>query len=288
MSVEATDWARHKAPMIRTDAGKPDSTSRAILAELAEHADKFGAECFPSVLHMQWATGYDERTIQRALARLKAGLLISPVGLTREGCVKWQLHMGKERPDSDMETLLKAAEEKAQQNARYQAKHRKKVKGVDASGTETPLPIDGDVSTSGDVRDSASLSKELSVPTSGILRPNVRDAAPPEPSVNHQENHQITITGGAPPPDPRRPESPSAPRNEHENSISMGGDQPPIAETFTHDRAREANTDGFIPPPQCGYPDCNRGWILPLDDTPPYQCPNCNSNVVPFRERRTA
>ena len=49
-------------------------------------------------------------------------------------------------------------------------------------------------------------------------------------------------------------------------------------------RAREPNEDGFIPPVECGYKGCVRGWVIPTDplaDNEP--CPKCSPNVVVFR-----
>lgn len=41
------------------------------------------------------------------------------------------------------------------------------------------------------------------------------------------------------------------------------------------------------PPPQCPEPTCARGYVLTADNRIE-KCPRCNSNVIPFPERRSA
>ncbi|MBB5118708.1 helix-turn-helix domain-containing protein [Streptomyces eurocidicus] len=97
MSNEAVKWAMDDAPMLRTDKGKPDTTARHVLQALAEHAHKDGSNAHPSLLRIQYRTGYDRRTVQRAQRRLEDAGLISANGAVR-GCTRWKLHLEKRRP----------------------------------------------------------------------------------------------------------------------------------------------------------------------------------------------
>lgn len=80
------------------------------------------------------------------------------------------------------------------------------------------------------------------------------------------------------------------PRNQEEPLEEKRKETPGFHEPVTLARASPAaDRDGFIAPPQCGYPECSRGWIIPSDPSKlPHQCPRCNSNVIPFPDRRTA
>ena len=62
----AVTWAMDHAPMPRTEKGKPDTTARHVLQALAEHASPTGTDAHPSVLRIQYRTGYDRTTVQRA------------------------------------------------------------------------------------------------------------------------------------------------------------------------------------------------------------------------------
>jgi hypothetical protein len=43
-----------------------------------------------------------------------------------------------------------------------------------------------------------------------------------------------------------------------------------------------------IPPPKCAEPTCAKGFVLVGDPPMPARCPRCNSNVIPFPERKSA
>src|SRR5690349_4023008 len=104
------------APMLRTDKGRPDSTARHVLQVLAEHARSDGSNSHPSVLRIQYRTGYDERTVQRALRRLEAGGLIKQQG-TVQGRKRWRLQLHLQRPEFDWAELEAEAEEAKKQAA---------------------------------------------------------------------------------------------------------------------------------------------------------------------------
>ncbi|MEU7092953.1 helix-turn-helix domain-containing protein [Kitasatospora aureofaciens] len=106
MSHEAVTWAQENAPMLLTDKGHPDTTSRHVLGVLAEHARKDGTNSRPSLARIQYRSGFNRRTIQRALNRLAAGGLIEETGTTTNGVPIWKLAMHRVRPASDWEEIL--------------------------------------------------------------------------------------------------------------------------------------------------------------------------------------
>lgn len=181
--------------MLLTSRGKPDTTARHVLQALAEHAHKDGTGAYPSVLRIQYRTGYDERTVQRALRRLEDGKLIAAEGAVN-GRTKWRLSLRLRRPASDWEELEADAE--ADRAAAAERKRRSRAKRVthsdDVTVTHSECVTDADVthSESGrhelqmrDVTHSASGRHALNAP----LTTN-------QPSLQPPENQ---------PPDGRRP-----------------------------------------------------------------------------------
>lgn len=140
MSGEVVTWALYQAPMLVTDAGKPDSTSRFVLAVLADAAHRDGTESFPGVERIQFATGFNKRVIQRALDKLhKAGLIVEDG--TRYGQKQWKLAIALRRPDSDKAELAAAQEERRRAETKYRQEYRAGVRrrpGKEVSGTENP------------------------------------------------------------------------------------------------------------------------------------------------------
>jgi len=140
VSNEAVTWAMDHAPMPRTDKGKPDTTARHILQVLAEHASKTGGNAHPSVLRIQYRTGYDRTTVQRALRRLEKGALIKRAGTT-DGRVRWQLAMNLRRPDTDWKDLER--EEDDGRAAAAERKRRSRAKAVTHSKSVTVTDLEG-------------------------------------------------------------------------------------------------------------------------------------------------
>ncbi|MFF4403776.1 helix-turn-helix domain-containing protein [Streptomyces sp. NPDC001404] len=134
MSTEAVKWAMDDAPMLRTEKGKPDTTARHVLQALAEHAHKDGSGAHPSLLKLQYRTGYDRRTVQRAERRLEAAGLISADGSVH-GCIRWRLHLNVQRPASDWAELV--AEEEAERAAAAERQRRSRAKRVTHSDDVT-------------------------------------------------------------------------------------------------------------------------------------------------------
>ncbi|MEV4053004.1 helix-turn-helix domain-containing protein [Amycolatopsis sp. NPDC049688] len=214
MSVEAVHWALYDAPMPLTEKGKPDSTARYVLVVLADHADADGTNSYPSPLRVRWATGLDERTVTRAIARLQAAGLIVYDGVSRYGTKRWALALNRRRGDT-FEHHLEAAEQvrRVESERRQARRDRAAIEAV--SGTQSP----GQPTA---VRDAESRRPGVSVPASGTQDPDVRDAAPPEPPVEPSENHQDP--GGTLPPDPLRRDDPQAGRlNDPATSPFDGG-----------------------------------------------------------------
>jgi DNA-binding transcriptional ArsR family regulator len=123
VSTEAVKWAMDDAPMLRTDKGKPDSSARYVLWALAEHARPDGTNAHPSVLRLQYRTGLDDRTVQRALRRLEKGGLIKATG-TVQGRTKWRLAMHLRRPEFDWAELEAVCEEQKKATAERVRRHR--------------------------------------------------------------------------------------------------------------------------------------------------------------------
>lgn len=115
------------APMPRTEKGKPDTTARHVLQALAEHASSTGTDAHPSVLRIQYRTGYDRATVQRALRRLEKAGLITKDG-TREGRTRYKLAMELRRPATDWSELER--EEDEFRAAAAERKRRSRSKGV--------------------------------------------------------------------------------------------------------------------------------------------------------------
>ena len=157
MSYEAVKWAMDDAPMLLTGKGKPDTTSRSILQALAEHAHKNGTGAHPSILRLQYRTGYDRRTVQRSLRRLEEAGLISRDGVVQDR-IRYRLAMHLARPATDWEELERAEEADRAATAERVRKHRaarSKSKPVTHSEgvTSTPVTHSEDVRNALEVRD---------------------------------------------------------------------------------------------------------------------------------------
>lgn len=175
MSNEAVKWAMDDAPMLRTDKGKPDTTARHVLQVLAEHASSKGTNSHPSVLRIQYRTGYDRTTVQRALRRLEAGKLIAKDG-TVESRTRWALAMHLVRPASDWEALEReeddfraAAAERKRRSRNKSVTHSTPVTVTDANAVTV---TDGE-SVTGDVTDGTPSRHALNAwPSRTERRPN--------------------------------------------------------------------------------------------------------------------
>ncbi|MGW9245799.1 helix-turn-helix domain-containing protein [Streptomyces badius] len=201
MSTEAVDWAMDKAPMPRTEKGKPDTTGRHVLQVLAEYANPAGANTHPSVLRIQFRTGYDRTTVQRALRRLeKAGLI------RRDGSVdsrtRWQLAMEMVRPASDWTDLER--EETEYRAAAAERKRRSRSKGVTGAESVTvtdakPVTVTDAESVTGDVTDSAPSRHALNAqPSRTQRRPNHQ-----QPPVNQLHKDSCPPPASEPDPGPQ-------------------------------------------------------------------------------------
>ncbi|MFE7583608.1 helix-turn-helix domain-containing protein [Streptomyces gardneri] len=164
MSHQAVTWAMDDAPMLLTEKGKPDTTARTVLQVLAEFAHADGVNAHPSVLKIQYRTGYDRRTVQRALRRLETAGLIVNAGAVHD-CVNWTLRLALRRPASDWDDL-KAAEE-VERAAAAQRQRKARAKRVTQSDAVTGEGVTDSVSARHafeecDVTDSAAARHGLS------------------------------------------------------------------------------------------------------------------------------
>ncbi|MET9445533.1 helix-turn-helix domain-containing protein, partial [Streptomyces sp. NPDC006610] len=203
MSTEAVTWAMDHAPMLRTEKGKPDTTARHVLQALAEHASPTGTDAHPSVLRIQYRTGFDRATVQRALRRLEKGGLIAKDGV-REGRTRYKLAMGLRRPATDWADLER--EEDEFRAAAAERKRRSRSKGVTHGESVTVTDSEGVTvthgeSVTGDVTHSKSVRHALKVRSSRTERsPNH-----PQPSDNQ------LLKDSSPAADRDEPQTPAAP-----------------------------------------------------------------------------
>lgn len=213
MSYEAVRWALYDAPMLVTSAGKPDTAARFVLIARAERADKGGRNTYAGTADLIRSTGFDERTIERAERRLeRAGLLIR-AGISHLGTVLWHLDMSQKQADGNQSLADARIEKRRKSDAARQQRMRERRKGES---------IEGDVSTKIRVTHSESV-------TSRTQNPDVTDLNDVTSRTQRPPNHQGqppveppggTATGGAPPPDPWRPHSPSARGTDEQNPLT--------------------------------------------------------------------
>ncbi|WEH40762.1 helix-turn-helix domain-containing protein [Streptomyces sp. AM 2-1-1] len=196
MSTEAVTWAMDDAPMLRTDKGRPDSTARHVLQVLAEHARPDGSNSHPSHLRIQYRTGYDERTIQRALRRLETGGLIKSDGSVN-GRRRWRLQLHLKRPAFDWAELEAEVEDAKKQAAERQRRSRSKrvTPSETVTVTHSESVTEADVTHSGDVTEggvthSASVSHALQVRDVTHSASGCHALSAPLTTNNHQPNHQ--------------------------------------------------------------------------------------------------
>jgi hypothetical protein len=213
MSYEAVRWALYDAPLLLTSAGKPDTAARFVLVARAERADKTGRNTYAGTADLIKATGFDERTIERAERRLeRAGLLIR-AGFSHLGTVLWHLDMKQKQADGNQSYADAQVERRRKADAVRQQRMRERRKAES---------IEADVSNKIRVTHSESV-------TSRTQNPDVTDLKGVTSRTQRPPNHPLkppveppggTTPGDAPSPDPWRPHSPSAPGTDENNSLT--------------------------------------------------------------------
>ncbi|MGW0579942.1 helix-turn-helix domain-containing protein [Streptomyces sp. NPDC002920] len=204
MSTEAVTWAMDHAPMPRTEKGKPDTTARNVLQVLAEHASPTGTEAHPSVLRIQYRTGFDRATVQRALRRLeKAGLIVKD-GMT-EGRTRYRLSMDLRRPATDWSDLER--EEDEFRAAAAERKRRSRAKGVTHAESVTVTDSEGVTVTHGE-----SVTADVTHAKYGRHALKVRSSRT-ERSPNHQQpsDNQLHKDSSSPAAASTEQQAPAAP-----------------------------------------------------------------------------
>lgn len=143
MSNKARDWAAHHAPMLPTESGANDTTARHVLLELADHSNAKTGQCNPGMAHIEWATGYDQATIKRALLRLERGGLISKDGRV-SGEQNWKLSTEMQRPRTDLLFIeARIAEQRRVESYKRSSRRRKaKVSGTESAGHPSVEDLD--------------------------------------------------------------------------------------------------------------------------------------------------
>lgn len=231
------------APMLLTLKGKPDTTSRHVLQALAEFAHADGTEARPSLLRVQYRSGYDRRTVQRALRRLEDGKLITAKGLVN-GCTNYTLEMSRVRPASDWASLK--AEEERERAAAADRQRRARARRVTHS----------DDVTSDGVTDSASArhafeARDVTHFASGCHALNAAQSfsePPTEPPLNFGDGRRPTTgsegarTGGS-----------AARQDEHQEEVPYAavgtvvrGFPKRLSGLFAEDRPIPAAVEGAI------------------------------------------
>jgi hypothetical protein len=202
------------APMLLTDKGKPDTTARHVLQVLAEYAHPDGSEARPSIMRIQYRTGYDRRTVQRALRRLEAGGLTRAEG-TKNDCTVYRLAMKAVRPDSDWKAL--EMEEERQRDSDAERQRRSRARRVTHSNDVTVT--DAESVTGRDVTHADDVSHALCVPTSRTQNPDVTDGTPPDPSFEPSGESSLSPSAAS-----DRPQ-PAAGQGEREINASLSTDK---------------------------------------------------------------
>ncbi|WP_081655932.1 helix-turn-helix domain-containing protein [Amycolatopsis vancoresmycina] len=243
MSYKAVAWALYEAPMLLTEKGKPDTTARLVLVAMAEAAHEDGTNAYPSPLRIHWATGLDERTVSRAIARLERAGLIQQDGTVRSGTKRWTLTIGLRRTDSWEDCQAAAEKVRRVESDRRQARRVRALSGTKNPGqlalgspSESPTDRDRETSETTYVRDAESRRPALRVPASGTQNPDVRDATPPEPE-EEPPGEPGSESGGTLPPRPLRRDDPSGHLNDQASKPPVPpADQPPTPRNAPHAR----------------------------------------------------
>lgn len=72
MSIQVLGWALEYQDLpLDNRTGRPSPSAKLVLIALANHADRDGANCFPSVDTICWYTGLSERAVQYTLRELE-------------------------------------------------------------------------------------------------------------------------------------------------------------------------------------------------------------------------
>lgn len=199
-----------RAPMPRTEKGKPDTTARHVLQVLGEHAAADGSNAHPSVLRVQYRTGYDRTTVQRALRRLETAKLIERDGSV-DGRTRWRLAMKLVRPESDWSDLEReendfraAAAERKRRSRSKRVTHAESVTVTDSKG----VTVTDAESVTGDVTDFTPSRHALNAsPSRTERRPNHQ-----QPSVNQLHKDSLSPPAQTDPPSPAEQEPGNKPR----------------------------------------------------------------------------
>lgn len=120
--------------MLKTQAGKNDSTARLVLVSLAEVGRGDPIEAFPSLARLRYVTGLDMKTVQRALQRLEEAGLIKESGRRGEGVVVWQLMTDVRRPETDKGAIDAEVEEHRERD------RQRKRKAPDSGALRPEVP----------------------------------------------------------------------------------------------------------------------------------------------------
>lgn len=194
MNYKVVQWAMYDAPMLRTAADRPDVTARHVLQAMAEPAKEDGSDSFLGMPKIEYITGLDRRTIQRAQRRLEDAGLIIDTGQVRNGCPVWRLAVWLQRPASDWAAI--EAQTEASKEAAAARKRRSRAKHVTHSDDVTDSDFGNSASQTSrtlrpDVTHSASRCHALSAAVTR-REPPVEPETPPDGAGRSSTESQNT------------------------------------------------------------------------------------------------
>jgi DNA-binding transcriptional ArsR family regulator len=234
------------APMPRTEKGKADTTARHVLQALAEHASPTGTDAHPSVLRIQYRTGYDRATVQRALRRLEKAGLITKDGMV-ESRTRYKLAMELLRPASDWSDLKR--EEDEFRAAAAERKRRSRAKGV--THAESVTVTDGEGVT---VTHAESVTADVTHAKYGRHALKVRPSRT-ERSPNHQQ-----------PSDNQLLKDSSSPAAQTETDSAPAADQSATKSGPQKDHHLEAfGAFWIVYPKKKAREEAKKAWIAAID-----------------------
>jgi hypothetical protein len=125
MSVEALRWALEQAPIPPLPSGKPNSAAAGVLTSLAWHADRHGANSYPSVERIQLESRYGTTAVRTALTALERAGLIARDGHGPSGTTKWRLDIttAREQPITAELELATAVRREADRQRQQKKRH---------------------------------------------------------------------------------------------------------------------------------------------------------------------
>ena len=168
---------------------------QSVLLAMADHADDDGKNCYPSVARIAWKTGYTVRSVQRIISALRDRKVLTLVEEAR------RYRPNEYRINVSALPAKKRFEPRQGRHFDTPAKSRREThrEAGEAEGRQNVTPasdtLRGDTGVASGVTNSApGVTSEVGRGDTGVAS-GVTPMSP-EPSVNHQDNHQLEPSGG--------------------------------------------------------------------------------------------